>query len=104
MITFPLQTVIEGLTGELKFDTEGLRSSINAELLELGASGLTKIGTWDSKYGLSISRPKDESTPHEEGSLANRTFRVLTALVSTHGSGMCLNNDLTVCRVIHMEC
>lgn len=71
------------MTGEIKFDNQGLRSEFALDLIELGLSGLIKVGTWNSSEGLNISRAniKPHSGDDDAGSLKNKTFIVLTALV-----------------------
>ena len=71
------------MTGVLKFDAEGFRSSFDAELLELTVEGLAKVGVWSSSNGLSIDRRYVETEAIvDEWSLKNKTFVVLIALVS----------------------
>lgn len=78
-----LQTVVQGLTGEVRFDNEGLRTQFSVDIVELTSAGLVTIGNWKSGTGLlNISRlangPDDKSA---ESFLSNQTFIVITSLV-----------------------
>lgn len=75
------QTVIKGLTGEIKFDNQGYRTVFTVEIVGLTPAGIEKIGTWDSSEGLSITLADEKAGAIESGSLRNKTFIVLTALV-----------------------
>lgn len=81
MNVFFLQTVTQGLTGEIKFDNEGLRNLFTLDVVELHSSGLEKVGTWHQETGLNITRMAVPSSS-DEGTLSNRTFIVITALVN----------------------
>lgn len=72
---------MEGVTGLLQYDKLGERSSFSLEVLELKEGGITKVATWNSTQGLNSTRFYSEETPSVEGSLFNRTFIVITALV-----------------------
>lgn len=73
---------MQGLTGEVKFDNEGLRKHISVDMVELTSSGLIKVGNWHSTDGLNISRVAEKSSNIDDSSLKNRTFVVITALVN----------------------
>lgn len=80
MKTIPPKTV-RGLSGEIHFDQKGHRSNFQVEVIELATDGIRKIGTWNTTDGLYLARAHpviDESVL----SLKNKTFVVLTALVS----------------------
>lgn len=68
----------------IKFDTQGFRSDYLLEIIELTESGINKIGTWNSTEGLNVTRhPLDyEIIQPIEGSLKDKSFKVLLALVS----------------------
>lgn len=63
------------------------------DLIELGPSGLNKVGTWNSTMGLNMTRqyvaPASEIDTH---SLKNKTFIVLTSLVSVIQEETCLSS------------
>lgn len=72
---------IRGLSGEIHFDQKGHRSQFVLEIIELTFDGLHTVGTWSDEDGLDLARS------HVDGeqsslSLRNKTFIVLTALVS----------------------
>jgi glutamate receptor, ionotropic, invertebrate len=72
---------IRGLSGDIHFDQKGHRSNFQVEIIELASDGIRKIGTWNTTDGLYLARFQptiDESVL----SLRNKTFTVLTALVS----------------------
>lgn len=83
-----LQIKYDGLTGQVEFDNQGLRSNITVDILELGEVDLKLIGTWN--YG--VNDPADRfKTVREtastvflnDRSIKNKTLRVITALVIT---------------------
>ncbi|KAJ3628095.1 hypothetical protein MTP99_015421 [Tenebrio molitor] len=77
---------VTGLTGVVHFDTEGFRRDFVLDILELTSDGLSKIGSWDSGVGLTISRPKIFEAPTaDEASLVNKTFTVITCLTTPYG-------------------
>lgn len=75
------QTIVQGLTGEVKFDNRGYRTNFVVDVVELTPAGIAKIGTWNSTEGLSITRIVEATSAVDTGSLKNKTFIVLTALV-----------------------
>ncbi|XP_058983025.1 glutamate receptor ionotropic, kainate 2 isoform X2 [Musca domestica] len=77
---------IEGLSGEIKFDYEGLRSDFTLELIELSVSGVQKIGTWKPEEGVTIDRPPPTvSGEPDMRSLVNKSFVVITAISEPYG-------------------
>lgn len=70
------QTVVQGLTGDVKFDNQGYRTNFAVDVIELTSSGITKVGTWNSTEGLTITRKYDEKKSEN-----NKTFIVMLALV-----------------------
>lgn len=83
-----MQTIVHGLTGEVRFDNEGLRKQFTVDIVELTPSGLITVGQWNATDGLHMSRPAEPPASEEEGSLRNKTFVVITALVGStiHGT------------------
>jgi len=71
-----------GLSGPIKFDTSGLRTQFELDLMELQMSGLTKVGSWNSLDHLNLARVEKKS---EEGGaadpMANKTF-IITAILN----------------------
>lgn len=72
------------MSGLVKFDHQGFRSDFLLNIVELTSEGLQDIGTWNASEGLNITRQQlgDKMISGDKGSWANRTFIVLTALVS----------------------
>lgn len=73
--------MIEGLTGPIKFDTEGFRTDFGLDILELDTHGLIKVGTWEAADGVSTTREPTIDPIIGDGSFKNKTFIVLTSLV-----------------------
>ncbi|GLV43975.1 Kainate-type ionotropic glutamate receptor subunit 1D [Carabus blaptoides fortunei] len=91
IINYMKTNSIKGLTGDVKFDYQGFRSDFALNIIELNASRLIKIGTWNASEGLNITRsPHDDNNnrndePEEEFSLRNHSFIVLIALTDPYG-------------------
>jgi len=73
---------MEGLTGFIKFDSQGLRTFFHLNVLELSTNGLIVVGTWNPSDGANFTRVPIVSPPQLEESLANRTLIVSSKLVS----------------------
>lgn len=73
----------KGLSGEIQFDPDGNRADLKLEILELGSSGLEKIGTWTEKEKIVSTRGATVEVKKENPDIFfNKTFIVLTTLVS----------------------
>ena len=72
---------MEGLTGFIKFDSQGLRTFFHLNVLELSTNGLIVVGTWNPSDGANFTRVPISSPPQLEESLANRTLIVSSKLV-----------------------
>lgn len=72
---------MQGLTGVIKFDNQGFRSSFSLDIIELGRDGLRKIGTWNASAGVNLTRTYGEVYTQIVESLHNKTFVVTTILV-----------------------
>ncbi|XP_023937960.2 glutamate receptor ionotropic, kainate 2-like [Bicyclus anynana] len=77
---------IDGLTGLIKFDEEGLRSELEVDVLEVMAHGFEKIGSWTTEDGFTESR-KIVPPVEQEGSdsMKGKHFIVITALSAPYG-------------------
>lgn len=71
-----------GLSGPLMFDTAGLRTNFNLDILKLDYDGLKTVGLWNS------TAPAIEWFPYvapqlvkDTMSLRNTTFRILISMV-----------------------
>lgn len=77
-----LKVEMEGLTGFIKFDTQGLRTIFHLDVLELTPEGLSTICTWHSIYGANFTRPATaEVMSSGDENLVNKTLRVSSKLV-----------------------
>lgn len=81
---FHLQSAIEGITKSVQFDENGLRSEFEVQILTLNTLGLVPIATWTTEFG--VKKLPDAAPAAAEDpsaiSLKNRTFIILTSLVS----------------------
>jgi hypothetical protein len=68
-----LQIEIEGLTGTIKIDSEGLRSHFHLNVVEVTIEGIQAVGTWNPRDGANFNRDGD--------SLFNKTLIVSSILV-----------------------
>nr|CAD7453106.1 unnamed protein product [Timema tahoe] len=76
------QSVFKGLTGMVQFDNEGFRTNMLLDIMELGMTGLNKVGTWNSTEGLNLTRISKASTEIPGDDIFhNKTLVVLTAIV-----------------------
>ena len=74
---------MEGLTGNIKFDTLGFRSDFVLEVVELKKEGLVKVGAWNQGQGINFTRNYTETYNEVVESLHNKTLKITTILVST---------------------
>ncbi|XP_031634001.1 glutamate receptor ionotropic, kainate 2-like isoform X2 [Contarinia nasturtii] len=84
---FMRNTLIDGMTKNVKFDENGRRSEFELQIFQLTTQGPIMIATWSSDDGI---KQMGSSTPETVGdstamSLRNRTFIVLTALTPPYG-------------------
>lgn len=71
------------MTGVVKLDTNGNRTEFLLEVVELMPDGIKEFGVWNSTTGLNITQAhRVADSLLNDGSLLNRTFIVLTGLVS----------------------
>lgn len=81
---YSYQTIVQGLTGEVKFDNRGYRSNFAVDVIDLTPSGIEKSGTWNATTGLNITRYVEGAAAIiDNDSVRNKTFIVLTALVNS---------------------
>ena len=82
MLTDPLlQIEIEGLTGTIKFDGEGLRSHFNLNVVEVTIEGIQTVGTWNPTEGANFTRMWLGFHNRDGDSLFNKTLIVSSILV-----------------------
>ncbi len=73
---------MEGLSGNIRFDSRGFRSDFDLEIVELKKEGLVKVGTWNQGSGANFTRNFTESYSEIVESLHNKTLVITTILVS----------------------
>jgi ionotropic kainate glutamate receptor 2 len=83
------QAEMRGLTGVVKFDSQGFRTNFVLDIVELSKDGLKKIGTWNSTEGVNFTRTYGEAYTQIVESLQNKTFVVTTILSSPY----CMRKD-----------
>lgn len=76
----------------MKLDTNGNRTEFMLDLIELQSDGIKKFGTWNSTSGVNLTRTFDvAAAAQNDGTLQNRTFIVLTALVRSWDAVLPIN-------------
>jgi len=75
------QSMLQGMTGLVQFDNEGLRTNVMLDIMKLSYNGLQHIDTWNSVDGLNITRLMTSSSEQDSESLQNKTFKVQIAEV-----------------------
>ncbi|XP_022647088.1 glutamate receptor ionotropic, kainate 2-like isoform X2 [Varroa destructor] len=73
-------TSMQGLFGNIQFDTFGARSNFSAFVTEHKHGTIVKVGTWAPSSGFSMTRNVSWDRVHAEHSLRNRPLRVVTLL------------------------
>ena len=73
---------MDGLTGQISFDSLGFRSNFNLDIIELKKEGLTKVGSWNREVGVNFTRNYTETYLGIKNSLKNQTLKITTILVS----------------------
>lgn len=74
---------VKGLTGNLHFDQKGHRADFLVDIIELASDGIQKIGVWNSSDSqVYMLRSEASADALADDSMRNKTFVVLTALVS----------------------
>lgn len=70
------------MSGEIKFDHQGLRTDFTLEIIELAVSGMQKVGTWKPSEGIALNRPAPPALVEQDmRTLVNKSFVVITAIV-----------------------
>jgi hypothetical protein len=77
------QIEVDGLTGPIKFDEDGLRTNFHLNLVEMAADGLHVVGTWNTAEGVNFTRVWIGMNNKDGDSLFNKTLIVSSILVST---------------------
>lgn len=70
-----------GLSGPIKFDTNGLRTQFSLDLMELQGDGLERVGSWNTLDKIALKREvKDSVASGPVHPMANKTFIITTVL------------------------
>ncbi|CAF2895654.1 unnamed protein product [Rotaria sp. Silwood2] len=67
------QISFDGITGKVKFTSNGERTGFELDVVHLSESGISKIGTWSREFGANFTL-----TPSARGGLFNSTLIVTT--------------------------
>lgn len=76
-----LQVEMKGLTNLIKFDNQGFRTDFILDIIELSASGIRKVGDWNSTQGVNFTRSFGDQQQDIVDNLKNKTLIVTALLV-----------------------
>ncbi|KAK0092608.1 hypothetical protein PV326_001041 [Microctonus aethiopoides] len=98
LANFMRSVEMKGLTGLIKFHTNGFRSDFQLNIVRLEETGLRTIGTWNSTNSIEWLPEPPAKVAEGEEDLANKTFIVLISLLDpynmlTESSTMKTGND-----------
>ncbi|KAH8418012.1 hypothetical protein KR222_010349, partial [Zaprionus bogoriensis] len=86
LVNYMKSLTLNGLTGAIRFDYEGLRTDFQLEVIELSVSGMQQIGQWSTEGGFEMNRPAPAHTLEPDmRSLMNKSFVVVTAISEPYG-------------------
>ncbi|KAM8707036.1 hypothetical protein ACLKA7_011186 [Drosophila subpalustris] len=86
VVNYMKSLTLNGLTGAIRFDYEGLRTDFQLEVIELSVSGMQQVGQWSTEGGLQMNRPAPPHTLEPDmRSLMNKSFVVVTAISEPYG-------------------
>ncbi|XP_023035438.1 glutamate receptor ionotropic, kainate 2 isoform X3 [Drosophila willistoni] len=86
LVNYMKSLTLNGLTGPIRFDYEGLRTDFQLDVIELTVSGMQQIGQWSSEGGFEPNRPPPaHSLEPDIRSLVNKSFVVITAISEPYG-------------------
>ncbi|XP_069951466.1 glutamate receptor ionotropic, kainate 2-like [Cherax quadricarinatus] len=75
---------VNGLTGIIKFDTEGFRRDVTLDIVELTKEGLIRVGRWEPINGANYTRSYSEVQRGIVASLQNKTLMVTSILAAPY--------------------
>ncbi|XP_068223506.1 glutamate receptor ionotropic, kainate 2-like [Palaemon carinicauda] len=84
LINYMKWVQVNGLTGLIKFDTEGFRRDVSLDIVELTKEGLIKVGRWDPTNGANYTRSFSEVQQGIVDSLQNKTLIIASVLASPY--------------------
>ena len=79
LINYMKLVQFNGLSGMIQFDSQGIRTNFNLDVMELQSTGLEPIGTWNQQTDLNLTRINTHvefNNPYNI--MANKTFVVTT--------------------------
>lgn len=79
-----MQIEFEGLTGEMEYEQNGKRKYFALEIIEANAERFRSLGSWDPARGVRHSRNVSQIKEESSLSIANKTLRVVSKLVSSY--------------------
>ncbi|XP_053945127.1 glutamate receptor ionotropic, kainate 2 isoform X1 [Anastrepha ludens] len=85
LVNYMKSLSLSGLTGEVNFNYEGLRTDFALDVIELAPSGMQKIGEWKTGVGFIPNRPPPTVVEPDQRSLVNKSFVVITAISEPYG-------------------
>ncbi|XP_068247412.1 glutamate receptor ionotropic, kainate 2-like isoform X2 [Palaemon carinicauda] len=84
LINYMKWVQVNGLTGLIKFDTEGFRRDVELEIIELTKEGLNRVGRWDPNTGANYTRSYNDVQQGIVQSLQNKTLIITSVLASPY--------------------
>ncbi|XP_064079193.1 glutamate receptor ionotropic, kainate 2-like isoform X3 [Macrobrachium nipponense] len=84
LINYMKWVQVNGLTGLIKFDTEGFRRDVALEIIELTKDGLVRVGKWEPTTGANYTRTYKEVQQGIVESLQNKTLIVTSLLAAPY--------------------
>ncbi|KAK7071641.1 hypothetical protein SK128_027199 [Halocaridina rubra] len=84
LINYMKWVQVNGLTGLIKFDTEGFRRDVALDIVELSKDGLVKVGKWEQTSGANYTRTYKEVQQGIVESLQNKTLIVSSILAAPY--------------------
>ncbi|XP_068244021.1 glutamate receptor ionotropic, kainate 2-like isoform X4 [Palaemon carinicauda] len=84
LINYMKWVQVNGLTGLIKFDTEGFRRDVALEIIELTKDGLARVGKWEPSSGANYTRTYKEVQQGIVESLQNKTLIVTSLLAAPY--------------------
>lgn len=73
----------DGLTGDIMFDLNGMRTNFKLDLIEKQRGNMIKTGIWMPDVGVNYTRTSEEVEAQNVEKLQNKTLRVTTTTVSS---------------------
>ncbi|XP_069132310.1 glutamate receptor ionotropic, kainate 2-like isoform X2 [Argopecten irradians] len=70
----------EGLTGEIHYENSDKRTDFQLDVVELTMTGLQKVGKWNTRDGVNITKSYKERQTQVLKDLANKTLKVVTVV------------------------